>query len=173
MVLRHDDDDDDVMSGDVEERKMEAIFVEESISRSNELQSMDIDAINRENAVDVDDEMSDELMIMDGDTDDDKEDDDESVESAEWRNINGSVVAVRECVSSLNVSDHDIEGMEESTGIEIGDRVRTQNGKYGVVRFIGNMESAEVTMYGVELDVVHLVLPGNDGTFNGKRYFQW
>ena len=27
----------------------------------------------------------------------------------------------------MNVSDHDIEGMEESTGIEIGDRLRTQN----------------------------------------------
>ena len=53
--------------------------------------------------------------------------------------------------------------------IQIGDRVKTKSGKYGKVKFIGRVSNCLEDMFGLELD--RMVFPGNDGSFNGVKYF--
>ena len=53
--------------------------------------------------------------------------------------------------------------------IHIGDRVKTGCGKFGIIKFIGNIKKYPMTIYGLELDAA--IYPGNNGTIGGKRYF--
>eukprot|EP01083_Nonionella_stella_P169197 573184_1 len=56
----------------------------------------------------------------------------------------------------------------DGDGIELGDRVRTQSGKFGYVKYIGEIAPNPQIMYGLELD--SMIFPGNNGTFNGVKY---
>ncbi len=56
--------------------------------------------------------------------------------------------------------------------IRIGDRVETKNGKFGYVKYIGRIANgADITQHGLELDIDTMIYPGNDGSFNGVKYF--
>ncbi|KAH7724417.1 CAP-Gly domain containing protein [Aphelenchoides avenae] len=54
-------------------------------------------------------------------------------------------------------------------GFDVGDRVITENGKNGVVKFLGPVDGYEEITAGVVLD---RPIGKTDGTVNGKRYFQ-
>lgn len=52
---------------------------------------------------------------------------------------------------------------------EVGDKVRLQRGRVGVVKWIGQMPGSNKQIIGMELDAWSE--RGNDGTFKGQKYF--
>lgn len=54
-------------------------------------------------------------------------------------------------------------------GIQVNDRITLKNNLHGVVRYIGAVEGRSEDWVGIELDEA---CGSNDGSINGKRYFQ-
>ncbi len=49
---------------------------------------------------------------------------------------------------------------------------QTKSNKFGYVKFKGKIaNNLEIDMYGLELDIANVIFPGNDGSFNGVKYF--
>ena len=54
----------------------------------------------------------------------------------------------------------------------IGDRVKTRQGKYGIVKYIGNTDFASTNIIYIGLELEEWDPNGRNGTVKGKTYFE-